>query len=769
MNIVRAFLSLSLLVLAGGMLQVARAQDEPRAAWQVTQFDINANISTTERVLNSRAQLAVRNVGRGAGSSITLRVSPKAEVQSVTVNGAAATFTSQPEPRGNLQRLLVRFAGSIAPDQSMRVMVDYRLPVAENTGLAAISPVGSLFLPLSFWYPMPNTPFALRGADVAPFNLTIDGSSALSSGESRIPRNLASQFEQSLNAQPFFVTGAWDMAEGAGEARRITAWLPRGYGAEERKEAEALVNLAGAARSFYAGILGPAPQAPVNLIAVTRGAGFNDAGTILLDASVFRRTRIDSTTALLVAESVARLWVGGQTAARGEGSGVIREGLTRYLANLFLEKQFGRETADAERMRQRLAYAAVARRDVPLSQATPLDDTYFASVANKGAMVWRLVERAVGRDAFQTLLRAALQDGKVSPGGMTLAAFRAALVARGGASVKTILDQELDQPTDMDLLVGLPQQKGAQWTSALRNLGSVDASVTVAATTATGERLNVEANVPARNFGEAVFNTSARLVRVEIDPDKLYPQLDYSNDVVPRARQSQDALAEATRLYGAGQYQQAETILREQLAATPRMQEARILLARTLLGANRLDEAEKEFRATLEEKAPTPGALAWANVGLGEIALRRGQAAEAARRFNEAVRADAEYASTIAARAGRINAEAKAGTPPPVDESARSFIAQLDAAIKGGKKAELEALVVPGELSRFVQGIVGSQPEVWQTRVLRTEQLDASRMAVDVSINAREFGRDQAGTAVLMLARVGSGWRLAAVEFFEVR
>jgi len=61
------------------------------------------------------------------------------------------------------------------------------------------------------------------------------------------------------------------------------------------------------------------------------------------------------------------------------------------------------------------------------------------------------------------------------------------------------------------------------------------------------------------------------------------------------------------------------------------MQEARIMLARALLGQNRIDEAEKLFRSAIEETLPTPASLAWGNIGLGEISLRKGQAAEAAK------------------------------------------------------------------------------------------------------------------------------------------
>ena len=63
-------------------------------------------------------------------------------------------------------------------------------------------------------------------------------------------------------------------------------------------------------------------------------------------------------------------------------------------------------------------------------------------------MVWRLVERALGRDALMPLLRAALQKGASEQEGLSLASLRAVLVERGGETLKSLLDYELDQPTD---------------------------------------------------------------------------------------------------------------------------------------------------------------------------------------------------------------------------------------------------------------------------------------------------------------------------------
>jgi tetratricopeptide (TPR) repeat protein len=366
-----------------------------------------------------------------------------------------------------------------------------------------------------------------------------------------------------------------------------------------------------------------------------------------------------------------------------------------------------------------------------------------------------------------TTLRDLLQAGKGNSAGITLAALRNALAARGGERVKTLLEQQLDQVTDLDLMIGLPQQRGAESVAALRNLGATDAFTTVKATTVSGEQLSVEVTVPGRNFGEAVFKTAAKIVRVEIDPEKLYPQLDYANDTTPRSRDPQEAFGEATRQIGAQDYAKAEAIAREILDTAPNMQEARIVLARALLGQNKIDEAEKLFRAAIEETLPTPASLAWGNIGLGEISLRKNQPAEAAKRFNDAVRADNEYGSSLAARAGRIKAETAANTLQ-VDGAVKTFVAQLDQAIISGKKTELDARVVPGELVRFVGGVIGTQPEIWQTRVLRTEQLDANLVAADVSLNTKELGKERAGTAVLILSRAGGGWKLLGIDLFEV-
>ena len=749
------------------LLSQAGAQTTGTVIWQVNSFDVNANIQQNERTLSAVATINATNVGGGPGRTLTVRLNSKASVKSVTVGGAAGSFRPGTEPRGDLQRIEIALPSSVAPNGNVTVAVTYALAVESNSGLTAISPIGTQFLPLSFWYPMPNTPYSVRGADTAPFRLTVNMPNVVSSGVEKPGPNGTIAFEQSLHGQPFFVQGDWDRVEGAGEGRGIVALVEKGTAAEDRKHAESLIAFAAAARAFYAASLGPAPEAPLKLVAVRRGAGFSDSGTVLFDADAVRLPKIDAATALSVAEAVARLWVGGQTPVQGEGGGVLRDALVRFLATEFLQKQFGPDAVKSELYRQRLAYATVAQRDGPLARASQLDNTYFASVPNRGAMFWRLVERRLGREVLMGVLRAALETGKSDPNGLNLAGVREALVARGGESLKSILDQQLDQVIDTDLMIGLPQQRGAEWVSVLRNLGSIDVTVTVAATTDRGEQVLAEATVPAKNFGSAVFKTPAKIVRVEVDPDKLYAQLDYGNDVMPLGKDLSQALNDASLQLGAQDFAKAEATARAMLATAPRFQEAQIILARALLGQNRIEDAEKLFRAALDEPLPFSATLAWANIGLGEIAMKRNQPVEAARLFNAAVIASRDYPSSLAARAARIRAEAAANNAPPVDETARAFISQLSQAVVSNKKAELESRIVPGELVRFINASIGT--ETWETKVVRTEQLNANLIAADVQIRANKLGTVGSGTAVLMLARTPAGLRLSGIELFEVR
>ncbi|MEZ5429419.1 MAG: hypothetical protein R2747_24460 [Pyrinomonadaceae bacterium] len=729
------------------------AQDDNRISktWKVERYDITAGLpqSETDRNMTVKAVLGLKNISGAVADTLTLRINQNASISSVKINDQTADFSKREEKVGNgiLQRVIIRLSG-IQPGAAFAATVDYQLNVKENLGLSAISPVGSHFLPLSFWYPTPNSWFFSRGGDFAPFRLNVtvpNGLTLISSGTAN-----GNTFEQKLNGQPFFIAESWDVVN----SNNITVYLPKGAGAEEKARAEELAAFTAEAKTFAESLLGPAPDVPIRVVAVKRGAGFSGGGTVFVEDSLFRRQKMDSQTALSVADAVAKIWLGNAVLVDNDGFGVIREGLSRYIATQFLEKKYGKEIADIERLRQRTAYASVAKRDAPLKVASPLDDYYYASVANKGAMIWRLLAKKVGQEDLFAVVREQIKDGATD-----LAGMREAL-----NSQKALLDYEIDEVLDMNLMVGLPQTTGGATKSALRNTGGIDVTVDVVATTSTGERMKKEVTIPAKGFGEVSFETPGKIIKTEIDAENLYPQTEYTDDVAPRDLEESDPILTVKRAFDKQDFAAAEKNARTILQSRPRFDDVRILLGRSLLAQGKVTEADREFRAVLEEKLPTSRSLAWANVGLGELALRTGQKAQAVKYFEEAIKDDAEYGATLAARQGRNKAEG----PAAADESVKAFFANFDKAAVSGRKAELDALIIQGEVPRFAGGVAGAQE--WLTKILHVDKIDANTLLVEADLNIRLLSKEEeSGLAVFQISKVGSNWRLSGVEMFEVR
>ena len=735
----------------------AFAQDETsrvEATWKVQKYDIRATLpqNAADRNLLVKATISVKNVSDAPASTLSLRISPNAEISSVTVNGATADFSKRQEKASasvELQRVQVRVP-SVQPGGTLTAVVDYKLEVKENSGIASLSPVSSHFLPMSFWYPTPNSWFFARGADSAPYSIAVAGAQSdfVTAGD-RKSKDAA--YEEKLNGQPFFAVGNWDVINTAGP----TVLVPKGSNADAQKLANELAAIATDAKTFIATLLGAAPDEPIRIVAVRRGTGFAGGGTIFVDESVFRRPKIDSLTAMNVAEAVAKMWIGGAIGVTGDAQGTIREGLVRFIATQFIENRFGKDVADVERMRQRTAYASVARRDSPLRTVTPVDDFYFSEVANKGAMIWNLLQRKVGKDEFYRTLRENAKDGSLE-----MAELRQAFSAQ-----KDFLDYAIDQTTDMNLLVGLPQAGNGETKVALRNTGSIDATVTVTATTATGEVLTAPTTIRATSFGEVSFKTPAKIVRAEVDFEKLYPQQDYSDDVAPREFTDSDELLAVKRAFDQQDFAGAEKNARLVLRDLPRFDDVRVLLGRALLAQNKTADAEKEFHAVLDEKLPTARSIAWADVGLGEIASRANKSSEAVKFAEDAIRADGEYGASLAARTLRN----KLNVSTASDDSIKTYFAQFDKTAVSNRKADLDAMVVPGDATKFANGLSG-QTEQWQTQVRQIDPLDANNVLVETNLNVKLLSRDAtSGIAVFRMTKVGGEWKISGVEMFEVR
>ncbi|HEX8090238.1 MAG TPA: tetratricopeptide repeat protein, partial [Blastocatellia bacterium] len=265
-----------------------------------------------------------------------------------------------------------------------------------------------------------------------------------------------------------------------------------------------------------------------------------------------------------------------------------------------------------------------------------------------------------------------------------------------------------------------------------------------------------------------------KITSIEVDPEKLIIQTNYDNDAregdmkTPRLS-SQTLFNQSIAAFNKSVYAEAENKLREAVRSDPRNPVLHAWLARTLAAQKKMDEAVGEANAAIKIDPPVGSALAWAHITLAQAALARGQAAEAAQHLRRALVESEEAPAQFAAREALVQAARAANAASPVEESVRAFIAQLDAAIKQPSSDKLFPLVVRNNLKRFVQGLTVSRPTAWTTEILRADQIDASRVALDVGLKVRAEGRDQSGTAVFILSRAGQGWVLEDVQLFNVK
>jgi tetratricopeptide (TPR) repeat protein len=274
--------------------------------------------------------------------------------------------------------------------------------------------------------------------------------------------------------------------------------------------------------------------------------------------------------------------------------------------------------------------------------------------------------------------------------------------------------------------------------------------------------------VPSENLATAEIPSAEKIVSLEVDPEKLIIQTNYDNDARDADSKTtrpsaQTLLNESIAAFNKSQFEEAEAKLRQAVGYDARNALLHAWLARTLVAEKKLDEAALEANAAIKAEPPVGPALAWARIALGQIAIARNQAADAVRQFRAAAAEADEATAQFAAHEGTIQAEHAAGATPQVDESLRAYVAQLDSAIKQPSSDKLFTLVIKNNLKRFVQGLTVSRPASWTTEMLHVERIDANRVAIDVGLKVKAEGKDQTGTAVFVLARVGGNWLLEDV------
>jgi hypothetical protein len=804
--------------------------------FEVKKYDINARVVAEEQKVDLQAKLRVVNLSDpDLGEKILLSpdskprlsffLTPKAKVEAMKINGAAVQFKTAEDARNNLIRVYMEMTSSLIGLPEFDVEFSYSIPSADRAATMHVSKGETFLLPASFWLPVTHTPYADHGADTAPFTLTVEAptnsaaAAALKVISSGV-RKSENSFEQSLAAQPFFIIGDYDVVSRGGGDHPVEVYYPRGSGEIGKQQAERIAAEAERAVTFYAKYFNVGAVEPFRIIS-TRARQLNTAtsdsfsasretsasmvGAVTIDENVFRRDAVDLGMIELISGAAARAWIDGQVLLRGRGAGILRDALPIYLVAQYMGERFGPPQREAAFDRFRRAYGTIARNDAPLLTQSQLDRNYATSVYNKGALVWRMIEKTFGARTLETALHSSLSRGRVDALSLAgwwapqsnqqkkaaaqphplcqlsrCANFKDNLIS-AGADRKLVNDLFaiwIETVSLPDFAVGQPQSTANGVESTIANFGSFDdtlskstggdITVEVVATTGKGEKISKSVTAKAGEYGSVSFPAGVEIKAIEIDPDKIYLQSDYSNDVFPRRPSQSEAFGQANLAFSKNDFATAEAKAREGLAATSNAPTLQALLGRALLAQKKNDEAEKILNEALKAEPLPIQAYGLAHLGLAELSIQQEKFDVAAKHFRFAAAADLDAATNITARDGALKAE-RGANAVKIPDDIRGFLQKFDAAVLQGGSAAVNPFVELGNLRKFAQNLVVRKPSTWVTEALRAEEWDANRVAVDVTLKIKIEGKDYAGRAVYVISRADGKLLLSEVPTFDVK
>ncbi|HEV8486062.1 MAG TPA: tetratricopeptide repeat protein [Blastocatellia bacterium] len=769
---------------------------------EVDRYNITARIDLAASALDARAVLEITNVGSSSKDRLYLKLTKLAKISAATVNGVSARVDSAEDRRViALNQITLTPEVAIAAGAKAKVEITYRLEVPESTGTAGITSGEVLMAPEAIWFPTPSTMFAMYGAVTAPFTLTVNGPSnapnfrAASAGALKGDGGQTFTFDEPLNSLPFFVGGAFERPVSSEHGGvKIEIYLQPGLTSATDSKAPAaglpavarLRDEAGRIIDFFTRTFGPPPSgAGLTIISSTRTGNLSVPGALVLAEQTFRREAVNAGTLEVLADAVARLWTEGRVRVRGQESrsaqadragqkarspALLRDSLPRYLAALYFEERFGADGAREAFRRMRAGYTPIAKtgRDAELGVQTVISPTYSSAAFAKGPLVLRLLAETGGRDKLFAALKVLFSGAQTKI--ITSDDLRKELAKTAGPDVDKLFQQWVDSIIEPDLVVGIPQpadKPGFQRVN-LRNLGTGEVTAVVLAVTASGKQLRVSVPVPSEDLTSTDIQSDEKIVSIEVDPDKLIVQTNYDNDAKPAHIWEQTLFNESIAAFNKGDYQDAETRLKEAVRLAPSCSQFHAWLARTLAAGKKNDEAVSEANAAIKIEPATGSALAWAYITLGQISLGKNQPAEAVQYLRKGLAEAEEAPAQFLARETLVKAERAVSSALAIDEPIRAFVLQLDSLIKVPSSDKLFTLVVKNNLKRFVQGLTLTPPTEWTTEILRVDQIDASRVALDVGLKVKAGGRDQTGTAVFVLHR-SSALTLESVDLFNVK
>ena len=391
--------------------------------FEIRSYDVKANVNRSAYNVEVQARLRLINLsskelvdkillGSADKPRLTFFLNPKAAITAMTINGAVAKSASTPDRYLPLQKVAAEITSAVAALPEFDVELTYSIPSPDRSATLHISSTDGFALPNNFWIPVVHTPYADHGADTAPFTLSVTApGKVISSGNRK-----ENSFDQTLAGQPFFFFGDYDVTTAtAAKNSAVEIYAPRGLDANGKEQAKRLAEETAKILSFYTEYFDMPHIGAFRVVATSaRNLNFSESGAVSIDESLFRRNVIDLGTIELIAGAAAKSFVDGRVLMRGRGAGLMRDGLPIYFAAQYIGTRYGAEQREAAFERYRRSYEPIARgTDTPLLQLSSYDRNYTSVMYNKGALVWRLLEKKLGKQNFDLFVRKILNRQEV--------------------------------------------------------------------------------------------------------------------------------------------------------------------------------------------------------------------------------------------------------------------------------------------------------------------------------------------------------------------
>lgn len=309
------------------------------------------------------------------------------------------------------------------------------------------------------WYPRPET---------APLRRTVRitapaGMEGITAGE-RLSRETAAGVTRSVwQEEP----PLGDLSLAAGfyqiKERRLPGLLVSTYLYPENAHlAETYLEAASGYLASFAELFGPYPFSKFAVVENFFPTGYGFPSFTLLGSSVIRLPFIASTS--LPHEIAHNWWGNGVLVDHRQGN--WSEGLVSYLADYLLEERKGGTAGRDYRLRLLTDYSLLVPTglDFPLSGfSSRVDPASRAIGYGKGAMLWHMLRRRVGDEAFFAALRELFRDRRFQSAAWS--DFGQALTRSSGQKIESFMVPWLERPGGPRLsLAGVRRrQQGDQW------------------------------------------------------------------------------------------------------------------------------------------------------------------------------------------------------------------------------------------------------------------------------------------------------------------